>query len=112
MTTATKITLVRVLLIPVFLVCMYLSVTAGWMKYMSLLVFAVASLTDLVDGKIARRYNQVRLGGRSCHIFIIKENRFIIPKQETENLCCFYMVIQHLSRCLNYSCHYMRTDFM
>ena len=59
MTTATKITLVRVLLIPVFLVCMYLSVTAGWMKYMSLLVFAVASLTDLVDGKIARRYNQV-----------------------------------------------------
>lgn len=59
MTTATKITLVRVLLIPVFLVCMYLSVTIGWMRYVSLLVFAVASLTDLVDGKIARRYNQV-----------------------------------------------------
>lgn len=59
MTTATKITFVRVLLIPVFLVCMYVSESVGWMKYLSLIVFAIASLTDLVDGKIARRYNQV-----------------------------------------------------
>jgi len=59
MTTATKITLVRVALIPVFLVCMYLTEVWDWMLYVSFLVFVVASLTDLVDGKIARRYNQV-----------------------------------------------------
>lgn len=59
MTTATKITLVRVLLIPVFLVCMYLTETWGFMLYVSLAVFAIASLTDLVDGIIARKYHQV-----------------------------------------------------
>ena len=60
MTTATKITLVRVLLIPVFLICMYLTETFGMvMQYVALAVFAIASLTDLIDGKIARRYNQV-----------------------------------------------------
>ncbi len=60
MTTATKFTLARVLLIPVFLVCMYLAEAYGTvMQYVSLAVFAIASLTDLIDGKIARRYNQV-----------------------------------------------------
>lgn len=60
MTTATKITLVRVLLIPVFLVCMYLAEAYGTvMQYAALAVFAIASLTDLIDGQIARRCNQV-----------------------------------------------------
>ena len=60
MTTATNFTLARVLLIPVFLVCMYLAEAYGTvMQYVALAVFAIASLTDLIDGKIARRYNQV-----------------------------------------------------
>ena len=53
MTTATKFTLARVLLIPVFLVCMYLAEAYGTaMQYVALAVFAIASLTDLIDGKI------------------------------------------------------------
>ena len=60
MTTATKITFARVILIPVFIVCMYLANTFGAvMHYVALAVFAIASLTDLVDGKIARKYHQV-----------------------------------------------------
>lgn len=60
MTTATKITLIRIFLIPVFLICMYLSETLGTvMQYVALGVFAIASLTDLIDGQIARRCNQV-----------------------------------------------------
>ena len=59
MTTATKITFVRVFLIPVFMVCMYLSESMEWMKYLALAVFAAASLTDLLDGQIARRCHQV-----------------------------------------------------
>lgn len=60
MTTATKITLIRVFLIPVFLLCMYLVDAFGTvMQYVALGVFAVASLTDLVDGEIARRCHQV-----------------------------------------------------
>ncbi|MGM9659248.1 MAG: CDP-diacylglycerol--glycerol-3-phosphate 3-phosphatidyltransferase [Faecousia sp.] len=60
MTTASKITLSRVLMIPVYLVTMYLSHgCSGLWMYVSLAIFVVASLTDFVDGYIARHYNQV-----------------------------------------------------
>ena len=60
MTLASKITLVRVLLIPAYMVTMYLSGgQAGLWMYLSLAIFIVASLTDFVDGYIARHYNQV-----------------------------------------------------
>lgn len=59
MTTATKITLVRVVLIPVFMVCLYLSRTTAWLTYAALGVFVIASISDFVDGHIARKYNQV-----------------------------------------------------
>ena len=50
----------RGLMIPVYLVTMYLSHgEAGMWMYLSLAVFVVASLTDFVDGYIARHYNQV-----------------------------------------------------
>ncbi len=60
MTTASKITLIRIALIPVFMVLMYIANnTFGLWMLLSLLVFIVASLTDYVDGHIARKYNQV-----------------------------------------------------
>jgi len=60
MTTASKITLVRVAMIPLFLVFMYLSGgNSGLWLWLALGLFVLASLTDYVDGQIARRYNQV-----------------------------------------------------
>ena len=60
MTTASKITLIRVALIPLYLVTMYLSGgEAGLWMYVSLGIFIVASLTDYIDGQIARKCNQV-----------------------------------------------------
>ena len=60
MTTASKITLVRVAFIPVYMVLMYLSGGQPnmWM-WLALAVFILASLTDYVDGQIARKCNQV-----------------------------------------------------
>lgn len=60
MTLASKITLARVAFIPVFMVLMYLSGGQPnvWM-FISLGVFIIASLTDYIDGYIARKYNQV-----------------------------------------------------
>ena len=60
MTLASKITLIRVAFIPAYMVLMYLSGgQAGLWMWLSLAVFIIASLTDYVDGQIARRYNQV-----------------------------------------------------
>ena len=60
MTLASKITLVRVAFIPVYMVFMYLSggVANLWM-WLALGVFILASITDFVDGYIARKYNQI-----------------------------------------------------
>ncbi|MBQ4600408.1 MAG: CDP-diacylglycerol--glycerol-3-phosphate 3-phosphatidyltransferase [Oscillospiraceae bacterium] len=60
MTTASKITLIRVAFIPVYMVLMYLSggEPNGWM-YASLAVFILASVTDFIDGYIARKYGQI-----------------------------------------------------
>lgn len=54
MTTASKITLVRVVMIPIFMVLLLL----GY-RWVALAVFILASVTDFVDGYVARHYNQV-----------------------------------------------------
>ena len=57
---ASKITLIRVAFIPVYMVLMYLSGgEPGLYMWLALAVFIVASLTDYIDGQIARKYNQV-----------------------------------------------------
>ena len=58
-TTANKITMVRVVLIPVFLVLCYLD-----HRIAATVVFIIASLSDLLDGYIARHYNQVSNFGK------------------------------------------------
>ena len=54
MTTANKITLFRVILIPVFLILAY----SGHLVW-AFVVFVLASLSDMLDGYIARHYNQI-----------------------------------------------------
>ena len=59
MTTASKITLLRVAMIPAFMVTMYLSGgQPGLWMWISLFIFIAASLTDYIDGYIARHYDQ------------------------------------------------------
>ena len=57
MNTANKLTMLRVVLIPVYLVLWHLDFPGN--NYAALAVFVIASLTDLLDGYIARHYNQV-----------------------------------------------------
>ena len=57
MNTANKLTILRVLMIPAFLLVLYLRVP--YANYWALGIFAVASLTDMLDGYIARHYNQI-----------------------------------------------------
>lgn len=57
MTTATKLTLARIVMIPLFLLVLYLGFPGA--KWVALAVFILASLTDTLDGYVARKYNQV-----------------------------------------------------
>ena len=63
MNTPNKLTLLRVILIPFFVVCM-LAVNADWGKWAALAIFIIASLTDMLDGYLARRDNLVTNFGK------------------------------------------------
>ena len=52
-----KLTLLRIILIPFFMGVLYWGFPGA--NYVALAIFAVASVTDLLDGKIARKYNLV-----------------------------------------------------
>ena len=59
MTLANRITLLRLLLIPVFVVClMSYTRAAPWVRYLALGVYFAAAISDCLDGFIARAYNQ------------------------------------------------------
>jgi CDP-diacylglycerol--glycerol-3-phosphate 3-phosphatidyltransferase len=72
MTTANKLTILRVLMIPVMVVFIYMKAQESPTDFFNLplnqLIFAtlfiIASFTDLLDGYIARKYNQVTTFGK------------------------------------------------
>ena len=47
-----KLTIARVIMIPLFLICLYLNIGCG--KYIAVGIFILASLTDLLDGTVKR----------------------------------------------------------
>ncbi|MDR1093185.1 MAG: CDP-diacylglycerol--glycerol-3-phosphate 3-phosphatidyltransferase [Clostridiales bacterium] len=54
-----KITLIRIVLIPFFLAAFMLREYTDWLVYVSAGLFVLASVTDFLDGHIARKYNMV-----------------------------------------------------
>ncbi len=58
-----KLTIFRVILIPFFIVFLLVPITP-YDKWIALAIFIIASLTDLLDGKIARKYNLVTNFGK------------------------------------------------
>lgn len=63
-----KLTILRTVLIPFFLVALLCDVNYGgfipYGNWIALVIFAVASITDMLDGKIARKYNLVTNFGK------------------------------------------------
>ncbi|MDQ2078370.1 CDP-diacylglycerol--glycerol-3-phosphate 3-phosphatidyltransferase [Marinimicrobium sp. ABcell2] len=56
MTLANQLTLLRLVLIPLFVVVFYLPF--GWAHFASAMIFSVAAITDWLDGYVARKYDQ------------------------------------------------------
>jgi CDP-diacylglycerol---glycerol-3-phosphate 3-phosphatidyltransferase len=63
MNIANKLTLLRIALIPVFIVFFYLD-TGYWNYYIAALIFTGAAITDLFDGALARKRNIVTNFGK------------------------------------------------
>ena len=59
-----KLTMFRVILIPFFVFFLLAPYFEGYGNYVAVAIFIVASLTDLLDGKIARKYNLVTNFGK------------------------------------------------
>lgn len=63
MNTPNKLTLLRVVLIPFFVIFMLTDI-GGWGKWVSLAVFILASMTDWLDGYLARKYHLITNFGK------------------------------------------------
>ena len=59
-----KLTILRVIMIPFFVVFLLADITGSADKWIALVIFCVASLTDMLDGKIARKQNLVTNFGK------------------------------------------------
>lgn len=59
-----KLTILRTVMIPFFILFLYTDWFHGYDKIIAAVIFIAASLTDMLDGKIARKYNLVTNFGK------------------------------------------------
>ncbi len=64
MNLANKLTLLRVVLVPVFMAFMLAGKDVQWAMIAGLVIFSLASLTDMLDGQIARKRNMITTFGK------------------------------------------------
>jgi len=57
LTTASKVTMARIAMVPLFII--FMAMNQDYCDIIGLIIFIIASVTDSIDGYIARKYNQV-----------------------------------------------------
>lgn len=82
-----KLTMFRVILIPFFVFFLLAPWFTGYGNYIAVVIFIAASLTDLLDGKIARKYNLVTNFGK-----------FMDPLADKLLVCSALICLVELSR--------------
>ena len=119
MTTANKLTILRVLMIPAFLVVLYWGFPGC--RYVALGIYIVACLTDLLDGYIARHYNQVSDFGKfmdpladKCLVmaalcWFVEKGRVIAAGwsgkiKTASTMVCICLILFGIPQWLNYVC--------
>ncbi|MBQ7793428.1 MAG: CDP-diacylglycerol--glycerol-3-phosphate 3-phosphatidyltransferase [Clostridia bacterium] len=90
MNTANKITLFRVVLIPIFMVLFMMESTAC--RIGALAVFVIAALSDAADGYIARNYNQITNFGK-----------FVDPLADKMLTTAAFLIMLHYGRMSPYA---------
>ncbi len=109
MNTANKLTLTRILLIPFFLLfAMPPKALAGteffinWAKPIALVLFILASLTDLLDGHIARKHNMVTNTGKfldplADKLLIAAAMIALVSTEELSGWICFIILTREFA---------------
>lgn len=64
MNTPNKLTILRVVMVPFFVLFMLTDLGGAWNKWIALFLFITASLTDFLDGYLARKYHLVTNFGK------------------------------------------------
>ena len=82
-----KLTILRMIMIVPFVVFMLVPIGGAAGKWIALALFVIASLTDLLDGKIARKYNLVTTFGK-----------FMDPLAEKLLVCSAMLCLVELGR--------------
>ena len=103
MTLPTKITIVRLIMIPLILVCYCLQTLYKYLFIITAVLFIIASMTDYLDGHIARKYNMVSDLGKlldpiadkvlvAAGLFILVDGNYI-PEIPYIELICSVVII-------------------
>ena len=100
MTTANKITIARIALVPVFIVLMLCTFRGHLLA--ALIIFAIASATDSVDGYIARKYNQITDFGKFADpladkILIISAILIFVQWNQMPAWCAIIIVVREFA---------------
>ena len=64
MNIANKLTVLRIIMVPIFMLFLMLDITNPVYVTIALVLFVVASLTDMLDGQLARKHNMVTNFGK------------------------------------------------
>ena len=95
MNTPNKLTLLRVLLVPAFVLLFYLNFPAHYL--IATLVFIAAAITDAVDGHLARKNNQITDFGKfldplADKVLVVTALACFLQQQRV-NIVCFLLII-------------------
>ena len=89
-----RLTLFRVCTIPFFVIFMEFDIFSGFDKYIAVALFIIASITDALDGHIARKYNLVTNFGKfmdlSRQAACCSSINLLERKNTSVDYCCYY----------------------
>lgn len=94
-----KLTLLRVVMVP--LMCLFLSFQNNACQIIALLLFILASITDMMDGKIARRNNQITDFGKlldpiADKLLVLSAMVFLVAQQRMSAAVCMIFIAREL----------------
>lgn len=95
MNTPNKLTLARVLMVPLFVLFFYWSFPAHY--FAATLVFVIAAITDAIDGKLARKRNQVTDFGKfldplADKVLVVTALACLLERQKL-NIVVFLLIV-------------------